>query len=46
MKLNVTHQLLVYADDVNLVGEKSTEVANVANKEAGLEINKEKSEYM
>jgi hypothetical protein len=44
-KLNGTHQLLFYADDVNILGgsvhttQKNTEVLVVASKEIGLEIN-------
>jgi hypothetical protein len=51
-KLNGTHQLLAYADDVNLMGdnidttEKNTETLIDAGKEAGLEINIEKTKYM
>jgi hypothetical protein len=49
MKLNGTHQLLAYADDVNLLGDnigaikKNKETITDAVKKAGLEIN---IEYM
>jgi hypothetical protein len=52
LKLNVTHQLLAYADDMNLMGDnigiikKNTETLNDASKEVGLEINVEKTKYM
>jgi hypothetical protein len=52
LKLNGTHQLLAYADDVNLLGDnidtiqKSTEILIDASKEVGLEINVEKTKYM
>jgi hypothetical protein len=52
LKLDGTHQLLVYADDVNLLGDnidtvkKNTESLIDASKEIGLEINVEKTEYM
>jgi hypothetical protein len=42
LKLNRTHQLLVYADDVNLLGnnintiEKNTDALTDASKEVGL----------
>jgi hypothetical protein len=42
LELNGTHQLLVYTDDVN----KNTEALLIANKEIGLEVNAEKTEYM
>jgi hypothetical protein len=52
LKLNGTHQLLAYADDINLLGddtdiiEKNTETLIDASKEVGLEINIEKTKYM
>jgi hypothetical protein len=52
LKLNGTHQLLAYADDVNLLGDnldsvkKNTETLTDASKEVGLEINVEKTTYM
>jgi hypothetical protein len=52
LKLNGTHQLLAYADDVNLLGDnmdtikKNTETLIYASKEVGLEINAEKTKYM
>jgi hypothetical protein len=44
LKLNGTHQLLVYADDVNIhtIG-KNTEALVIASKETGLEVNAEKT---
>jgi hypothetical protein len=48
LKLNGTHQLLAYADDVNLLRDnidtvkKNTETLIDASKEVGLEINIEK----
>jgi hypothetical protein len=44
-RLNGTHHLLVYADDVNLLGDntdtikKNTKTIIDASKEAGLEVN-------
>ena len=52
MKLNGTHQLLAYADDVNiLVGsvhtvKENAEVLIVARREIGLEVNADKTKYM
>jgi hypothetical protein len=49
LKLNGTHQLLAYADDVNLLLdtiEEITETLNVVSKEVGIESNVEKTKYM
>jgi hypothetical protein len=52
LKLNGTHQLLAYVDDVNLLGDnidtikKNTGTLTDASKEVGLEVNVEKSKYM
>jgi hypothetical protein len=52
LKLNGTHQLLAYADDVNLLGDnidtikKNTETLIDTSKEVGLEINVEKTKYI
>jgi hypothetical protein len=52
LKLNGTHRLLVYADDVNILGgsvhaiKKNTEGLVVASKEIGLEVNAEKTKCM
>jgi hypothetical protein len=50
--LNGTHQLLAYADDVNIVAEnidtieKNREALLCAGKEVGLEVNPEKTKYV
>jgi hypothetical protein len=52
LKLNGTHQLLAYADDVNLLGDNidtinnNTQTLIDASKEVGLETNIEKTKYM
>jgi hypothetical protein len=52
LKLNEAYQLLVYADDVNLLGDnrgaikKNMKTLFDASKEVGLEVNIEKTEYM
>jgi hypothetical protein len=52
LKLNGTHQLLAYADDVNLLGDnidtinKNTQTIIDASMEVGLEVNVEKTMYM
>jgi hypothetical protein len=52
LKLNGTHQLLAYADDVNLLRDnidtikKNTETLIDASKEVGQEINVERTKYM
>jgi hypothetical protein len=52
LKLNETHQLLAYADNVNLLGDnkdsikKNTETLIDASKEVGLEINVHNVKYM
>jgi hypothetical protein len=51
MKLNGTHQLLAYANDVNLLGDdvyiikKNMETLIDTIKEVGLEVNTEKTKY-
>ena len=48
MQLNGTHQILVYTDDINILGgsvrtiKKKTEALVVVSKETGLEVNAEK----
>jgi len=52
LKLNGTHQLLVYADDVNILGgsvhtiQKNTEALVVDIKEIGLEVNADTTKYL
>jgi hypothetical protein len=52
LKLNGTHWLQAYADDVNLLGDnlntiqQNTETLIYASKEVGLEINVEKTKCM
>jgi hypothetical protein len=52
LKLNGTHQLLVDADEVNILGgsihtvRKNTEALIIASEEIGLEVNAEKTKNM
>jgi hypothetical protein len=52
LKLNGTHQLLAYADDVNILGgsvhtvKENSEALVVATKEIGLEVNADKTKYI
>jgi len=52
LKLNGTHQLLAYADDVNILGgslhtlKENAEVLVAATKEIGLEVSADKTKYM
>jgi hypothetical protein len=54
LKLHGTHQLLVYADDVNtrILGgsihtiKENTEALKMASKESVLEVNTDKTKYM
>jgi hypothetical protein len=50
LKLNGAHQLMIYADDVNLLADnidtiRKTETLTDASKEVGLEVNTEKTKY-
>jgi hypothetical protein len=52
LKLNGTHQLLVYADDDNILGGSVQTIGEnvtafvVSSKETGLEVNAGKAKYM
>jgi len=52
LKLNGTHQLLAYADDVNMLGgsvhtvKENAEALVVATKDIGLEVNVDKTKYL
>ena len=52
LKLNGTHHLLAYADDVNILGgrlrtvKENAEALVFATKENGLEVNADKTKYM
>jgi len=52
LKLNGTHQFLVYVDDVYILGgsvlttKKNAEALVVASKENGREVNADKTKYM
>jgi len=52
MKLNGTHQLLAYADDVNILGgsihnlKENAEPLVAATRETGLEVSADKTKYM
>ena len=52
LKLNGTDQLLVYADDINILGERvhtikeNAEALVVASKEIGLEVNADKTKHI
>jgi hypothetical protein len=52
LKLNGAYQLLIYADNINLLGDnidtitKNTQTLTDASKEVGLEVHTEKTKYM
>jgi hypothetical protein len=52
LKLSDTHQLLVYVDDVNILGrnintiKKNTDTLVVTSNETRLEVNTDKTKYM
>ena len=52
LKLNGTHQLLAYADDVNILGEsihtlkENAEALVATTREIGLEVSADKTKYM
>ena len=52
VKLNGTHQLLVYADDVNILGgrvhtvQKNKETLLFANRKTRIEVNADKTKYV
>jgi len=52
LKLNGTHQLLTYADDVNVLGgsihtlKETAEALVAATREIGLEVSADKTKYM
>jgi hypothetical protein len=52
LKLNGTHQLLVYADDINILGgsvhiiNRNTDVVLFVSQENGLEVNADQTKYM
>ena len=52
LKLNGTHQLLLYAADVNILGrsihtmKENAKALKVASKETGIEVNVDKTKYM
>jgi len=52
LKLNGINQLLIYADDVNILGgsihtiKENTEALIIVSKETGLEVNADETKYM